>query len=284
MNKRNIKNAPTKDMPLVSVIVPTKNSGKFLHDCLGAINQQTYSEIELIVVDNFSTDDTQDIALSCGAVLYLKGPERSPQRNYGVSKSSGKYIAIIDSDMNMSKDVIKECVDAMTNSEVRGVVIPEESFGEGFWAQCKKLERSFYVGVDWIEAARFFTREDYLAAGGYNEDLISGEDWDLSNRILKGHIRGSTKALIYHNESRISLIKLLRKKYYYATHIFSYIDNDEDNSTKSEAKKILSRYALYLSQPTKLFKNPFTGVGMLVMKTLEYSTAVLATLRRSSAK
>ncbi len=60
--------------------------------------------------------------------------------------------------MELTPKVIELSVGKMTNdSAVQGVIIPEESFGIGFWAQCKALERSFYVGNDDVEGARFFS-------------------------------------------------------------------------------------------------------------------------------
>ena len=166
--------------PLVSVIVPTKNSRQFLDACLDSIRKQSYPNIELIVVDNSSTDDTQKIARKYTDKVYTKGPERSAQRNFGVTQASGEFVAIIDSDMELAPEVITQAVAQFTNPHVVGVVIPEESFGVGFWAQCKRLERSFYVGIPWMEAARVFKRATYTDLGGYDTALVSGEDWDLS--------------------------------------------------------------------------------------------------------
>src|SRR5262245_48197635 len=96
---------------LVSVIVTTKNNTATLDDCLKSIvKQQSYRPIELIVVDNFSTDDTQEIAKKYTSNVFVKGPERSTQRNYGVKKAKGEYVMIIDSDMNLSPKVIEQCV------------------------------------------------------------------------------------------------------------------------------------------------------------------------------
>jgi hypothetical protein len=148
--------------------------------------------------------------------------------------------------------------------------VPEESFGEGFWSQCKKLERSFYIGVSFMEAARFFKKSIFLKAGGYDEEMISGEDWDLSQRIEKIGQISRINDLIYHNEGRITLIKTLKKKYYYATKFNKYLKKTEAVGKAGNQTSILSRYKLFFSQPKKLFHNPFLGIGMLFMKTAEF--------------
>lgn len=257
--------------PLISVIVPTKNSSQFLDECLLSIKNQTYPNIELIVVDNFSTDETENIARKYTNRFFRLGPERCAQRNYGALKATGEYLVFIDSDMVLSPQVIHNCVEAMKGNEFKGVIIPEESFGEGFWAQCKKLERSFYIGVDAIEAARFYRLSDFKSVGGYNELLISGEDWDLSDRIeLLGPLTRISN-FIYHNEGRITLSKTLKKKYYYAQQASAYMDESKNIATAQKRKKgILGRYKLFFKKPTKLFSNPLIGFGMLFMKTSEF--------------
>lgn len=257
--------------PIVSVIVPTKNSSATLDKCLDSIKNQTYPNIEIVVVDNFSTDDTPKIAKKYTKKFYSKGPERSPQRNYAASKAEGKYVAIIDSDMILSPAVIAECVETIeASTKVAGVIIPEESFGEGFWAQCKKLERSFYVGVSYMEAARFFRKSDYLAAGGYDETMVSGEDWDLSQRIETRGTHGRIPSFIYHNEGHISLWKSIKKKFYYAEKFAKYKNSDAASSKVSQQTSVVGRYKLFFSNPKKLFKKPLLGVGMLFMKTCEF--------------
>lgn len=256
---------------LVSIIVPTYNSSQFLDMCLKSIVEQSYSNIELIVVDNNSKDNTKEIAKKYTKHVYNKGPERSAQRNYGVSKSKGEYVLIIDSDMKLSVDVVKECVEKINfNSSIKGLVIPEESFGVGFWAQCKKLERSFYVGVDWMEAARFFDRKTFDEVGGYDEELVSGEDWDLSQRIEKFGKISRIDSFIFHNEGKISLLKTIKKKYYYAGQFKKYSKKKIHSRKISKQTGIVGRYKLYFSRPIKLLKNPILGIGMIFMKTCEF--------------
>ncbi len=257
--------------PLVSVIVPTYNSALFLDACLASIKRQTYSNIELIVVDNDSTDTTKQIAKKYTDKVYNKGPERSAQRNYGVKNCTGSYIVMIDSDMELTKNVVSSCVEvATTSKQVKAVIIPEESFGEGFWAQCKKLERSFYVGNEVIEAARFFSKAIYQEVGGYDVTLVSGEDWELNQRIRNVGVVARINEFILHNEGKLSLRRTLQKKYYYAKHAHAYLVKSGTEGKLMHSAGPLARYKLFLSSPAKLFSNPIIGGGMLFMKTAEF--------------
>jgi len=92
-------------LPLVSVIVPTRNSEAFLERCLTSIRDQSYPRVEVIVVDNYSSDGTKRIARKYADRFFSKGHERSSQVNFGVSKAKGKYVYRVDSDF------VKERVD-----------------------------------------------------------------------------------------------------------------------------------------------------------------------------
>ncbi len=257
--------------PTISIIVPTYKSARTLEACLQSLKDQTYSSIEIIVVDNHSSDDTVDVARRFTPNVHVQGPERSAQRNFGVEKAKGKYVVIIDSDMELSPRVIEACVaKAEANDKIGGIVIPEESFGEGFWAQCKRLERSFYVGVDWMEAARFYRKDLYKKLGGYNESLVSGEDWDLSQRMGGVSKIDRVHEFIMHNEGRLRLGTTLKKKYYYSQKFAEYLAANKATEQVGSQIGILSRYKLFFTKPGKLFRNPVLGVGMLFMKTCEF--------------
>lgn len=257
--------------PLVSIIVTTYNNHATLDACLASITAQDYLRTELVVVDNNSTDDTVEIAKRYTPFVYTKGPERSAQRNYAVGMAKGEYVVIIDSDMELGSRVISACVQKMNEQpDLGGLIIPEESFGKGFWAQCKRLERSFYVGVDWIEAARFFRKDLYKQAGGYDGNLVSGEDWDLSRRIAAMAPIGRVTEFIRHNEGELKLGKTLQKKYYYAGKASAYLQKYAVDSKLTNQVGPVQRYKLFFSRPLRLLRNPFLGFGMLFMKTCEY--------------
>jgi hypothetical protein len=121
-----------------------------------------------------------------------------------------------------------------------------------------------------MEAARIFKRDMYRELGGYDESMVSGEDWDLSQRIATRGTLARTTAYIHHNEGELKLGRTLKKKYYYAQKIASYIEGQKDHAANIPAQTSpFSRYKLYLSDPARLLKNPVVGVGMLTMKTLE---------------
>src|SRR3990172_7363179 len=83
---------------LVSIVVPTKNSSRTLSECLRSIREQTYPSIEIIVVDDYSSDNTRQIALMFSATIVLCGGERSRQVNQGVKIAQGEFVYRVDSD------------------------------------------------------------------------------------------------------------------------------------------------------------------------------------------
>src|SRR3989344_6174590 len=128
-----------KKSPLVSVVITTRNSEETLGKLLKSVKQQSYKYKEIVVVDNDSRDKTKEIALKYTKKVYNQGPERSRQRNFGAEKAKGQYLLFLDSDMVLTEKVMEECVGEIKkgNANIGGVVIPEKSFGKGFWTKCK---------------------------------------------------------------------------------------------------------------------------------------------------
>lgn len=269
-----------KQKPLVSVVVTTRNNTGTLSACLQSIQDQTYDNIELVVVDNHSSDDTVDIAKCFTSKVYVLGPERSAQRNFAVSKAKGEYVCIIDSDMELSAEVVSACVKQVQKyPKAQALVIPEESFGEGYWANCKSFERSFYIGISWVEAARFFATKLYRQVGGYNQALTGGEDWDLTRRMREATQIGRVKPYIYHNEGRLYFMRTVRKMYYYASNAVAYFNANPDQSVLTDKSGPLARYKLFFSHPGRLLHHPLLAIGMLTLKTAEFGAGGVGYLR-----
>lgn len=264
---------------LVSIIIPTKNSQNSLAACLKSIRSQTYKNIEILVVDNHSSDKTIAIAKKYADKVFTKGPERSTQRNFGVDKSRGDYIAWFDSDMQLEKNVIRECIDQMKRASA--VIIPEKSIGSGFWAECRSLEKSCYVGDDSIEGLRFIKKSVFKKVGMFSDDFISGEDWDITIRVRqRGYKIARIKSYVFHDEGNLSLIKDLKKKYYYAKQSLPYVDRHIKEP--SDVLAFIIRPA-YLKNWQKLVADPLHTAGMFFMKTCEFGIGLIGFLEAKFA-
>jgi glycosyltransferase involved in cell wall biosynthesis len=210
-------------MALVSVVLTTKNEGKNIANCLDSVLRQTKQNLEIIVVDNNSTDETKKIARHYTEKVFNLGPERSSQRNFGVSQATGKYILYLDADMILEPGVVEECT-AICEADpaVSGIYVPERIIGHGFWIKVRSFERSFYDGTV-IDAVRFVPKSQFEATGGFDEALWGAEDWDFDKKI-----RGSGKVVVckselMHNEGDFNLGVYLNKKSYYAGSFDKYV-------------------------------------------------------------
>jgi len=264
--------------PLVSVIITTKNSEETLDRCLKSIKNQTYKKIEIILVDNNSTDKTKQIARKYTKLVFNKGPERSAQRNLAIKKSKGDFVYIIDSDFVLESKVIEECVNKMKKGFDAIVVhnTPDESIS---WiAKTRKFETNMYKYNLDHSAARFFKKSVFLAIGGYNEKVIAGEDYDIQNKLnRKGYKTGFVDAEAIHLGEPKSFRKHMKKYYDYGKDFVNYRkDHKEESKTQlSFIRPVYKKnWKNFLFHPIKsiififyhLCKFSFGGIGYLVGK------------------
>ena len=252
--------------PLVSVVITTKNSKNDLPRLLSSLQSQSYPNLETIVVDNHSTDDTLTVAKRFTSKTFTRGPERSAQRNYGAKKAAGVYLLFLDSDMELSPDVIKNCVEVIAaNPTIGAVVVPEQSIGKRFWEQVKAFERSFYetsLNSD-IDSARFFSRQAFTQAGGYDEAVTGPEDWDLSESVRKNSGLVKISSPIYHHENIPSLRSQAKKFYYYGLKSYRTLAKQNQNAISPKTIPFL-RPELY-RQGSKLVAHPILSLGMTIL-------------------
>lgn len=257
--------------PLVSVIITTKNEEDVLERLLISIKNQRYSSIERVVVDNKSTDSTKKIAQRYTKNVFDFGPERSAQRNFGAKKAKGEFLFILDADMELEANVIEKCVTEMQKDKKLGcIAIPEKPIATNFWEKVKAYERSFYSleGDSETDAPRFFRREAFEKAGGYDETVTGPEDWDLPETIKKlGYHSKWIRVYINHYERIPSLISLFRKKYYYGLRAHRYFSKQKVSLVS--AKTIYFLRPVFYKNWKILVAHPFLTIAMFGMLTGE---------------
>jgi glycosyltransferase involved in cell wall biosynthesis len=209
----------------VSIIIPTRNAAGTLEACLKSIKMQSYSNVEVIITDNYSKDETREIGREHGAKVMICGP-RPPHNNFftaptqrriGAQHATGDFLFFVDADMVLEQKLIKECLEKCIDG-ADAIAIPEVSFGNGFWSECKIAERKCYfeqsLSDQTIQACRFIERSAYESVGGWNESVGCFDDWDITMELRKHgfKIRLSDNR-IFHNEGYLKLSKIIRKKY-----------------------------------------------------------------------
>lgn len=272
--------------PLVSIVVPTRNSAGMIGNCLESVRCQTYPNIELIVVDGFSSDKTLEIAKQYTQHVFVFGPDQSKervfggpyQRNYGVSQAKGEFVYYVDSDMELPPELISTCVQACLQNGYDALNIYEESFGQSFWAKCKWLERACYVGEPLIAGPRFIRREVWNVLGGLDAKLGGGDDWDFHDRLLEGGYKiGAVQLLVRHNEGNLRLGPLFRKRYVYGKTVRQYFQKHK-NFQRNFSKFTLFRSCFFKNW--RLFlAHPVLAIGMVIMRVGEYVSALLGIIK-----
>ncbi|MEM2930414.1 MAG: glycosyltransferase family A protein [Thermoproteota archaeon] len=268
---------------MVSVIIPTYNSEGTIDACLRSIREQTYQNVEVIVVDNYSKDKTREIANRWKIKFFQLNAERAEAKNFGLKKARGKYICFIDSDMELTKNVIEECISLMENDErIGGIIIPERSIGNSFWVKVRDFERSFYVGTE-IESARFFRKDLAEKVNGFDKEVIAFEESTLPQKIEKMgyNVKSRINAVILHHEENFSLSKWLKKKFYYGKSTSKYKEKFGEYADKQMS--IFYRSLIFLKN-RRFYSEPYLALGVITLKLLECFSAKLGYLTYGHAK
>jgi glycosyltransferase involved in cell wall biosynthesis len=256
--------------PKVSIIIPTKNSGRTLHKCLESIREQTYKNIEILVADANSEDNTYQIAASFDATTLVVEGERTVAKNSASKKANGEFLMFIDSDMFLQPTVVEECVHAFDFTGIGGVVIPEKTIGSGFWIRVRDFERNFYLGTI-IESARFFWKQDVLDVGGFDEDIITYEESTLPQKLKRLGLKTDERitSFILHDEGEFELGKWLSKKRSYSRTARIYEERYKEFS--KQQLRIIARAKIFVKDGNwkKLLKHPTLATGIIILKFLE---------------
>ncbi len=254
--------------PLVSVIVPTKNSSATLEACLKSIQEQTYPHVEVIVVDNFSTDTTQEIAKKYTEKVFTQGPERSAQTNFGVAQAKGEYVYKVDSDFVLDPEVVQECVEEAAKGFDAVVVHNSPDVRVSWIARIRKFEVDMYKYDLTHSSARFVRKEVYEKIGGFNSDITAGEDYDFQNKLNRGGYKtGFIEAEALHLGEPKHFWSHMYKYYVYGKDFVHY---QRENSKESPKQLGFFRW-VYIKHWRKFLASPFLSVGFIVYSFFKFS-------------
>ena len=218
--------------PTVSVIVPVYNVEKYLARCVDSITSQTYENLDIILVDDGSTDNSGRICDEYAKkdtrirVIHQKNKGASAARNCGITAASGNYIGFIDSDDWIDKDMYELLVNTAIEHHADiarcdtylnyddGTEKTNSDYSNVRVLDCvQAIKETVYTDINMSMCNKLFASY-ILKAEMFNESLICTEDWELNYRILKK------------NDTLISAYINLPKYHYYmrdgsATHSWS---------------------------------------------------------------
>jgi len=262
--------------PLISIIIPTYKSAKTLKLVLESIKNQTYDNIEVIVVDRPSCDGTEQLVKKFGYKYIAFNSERTKAVNHGAKISSGDFIYYIGSDYVLEANLIEKVVKTVLKEGADAAIIQNSILPTGFWSKVKWLEKECYKGDDLVEAARFFSRKAFFDVGGYDEEMVAYEEHDLHNRLLeKGYkiVRVNGVKEINIGEPN-SLWLYARKYYYYGKTVGKYLRKYPKKSLVQLSPIRLS----YLRCWKKFIRHPILTLGFVVYQVVRYFSAGLGYL------
>ena len=186
----------------VSVVIPCYNQARFLGEAIDSVLRQTYPPVDVIVVDDGSTDDTASVAQRYAAVNYLRQPnEGAPSaRNRGLRSSQGEFVLFLDADDRLLPDAIAQGITALGDHQDWALVTghvrliaadgtvettPPQAHAAG--DQFLALLRSNYI---WTPGVVLYRRSVLEAVGPFDPAALASADYELNVRIARQHAIG----------------------------------------------------------------------------------------------
>ena len=183
-------------MPTISVIIPTYNGARYIREAIDSVLAQTYTDYEIIVVDDGSTDDTAAILQSYGDrinPIHQPNQKLPTARNNGVAASKGKYIAFLDSDDQFLPDKLQIQARMLDENPDLGLVASGHE-------EIDEAGRSISITHPWIHfpnislesilfyglappSAVLIRRDWFELVGGFDPAFIYTEDMDFWYRL-----------------------------------------------------------------------------------------------------
>ena len=189
-----LRGEPAPADPKVTVVIPCHNYGRFLSEAVESVLHQTHTNLEIIIVNDGSTDDTAEVASRYkDKALYRYLPNRGPAaaRNTGISLSSGHYVAFLDADDWLEPSFVAECLKALGDHPDVAYAFPQVFF---FGRREAISQFPHYNAASAtrrrIPSCSVFRHQAFTAVR-FDEGLRAGlEDWDLFHSLAEHGAKG----------------------------------------------------------------------------------------------
>ncbi|KKD39484.1 glycosyltransferase family 2 protein [Limnoraphis robusta] len=189
-------------MPQISIIIPVYNGATTIQATIDSVLAQTFSDFELIIVDDGSTDDTLKIISQYGdpriQVVSSSHAGAAATRNRGLKQASGEYIAFLDADDLWTPDKLEAQLNALQTHLEAAVAYSWTDFIDeaGSWRQAgrhRTVNGEAYAAMllyNFIESGSnpLIRRDALNTVGGFDESLTGGQDWDLYLRLAARYL------------------------------------------------------------------------------------------------
>jgi len=197
--------------PRVSVVVPCFNLGQFVGDAIGSVLAQTYTDLEVILVDDGSTD-AETVAfvgsLSKPRTRVIRTDHRglSAARNTGFRASASDYVCALDADDLLEADWLSRAVERLDSEpDLAFVSHWLEAFGDERWVwKPGRFDLGILLDVNVFNGAALLRRSVFNATRGFDETMRDGcEDWEFWIGVLEGGHKGTIiPDVLYHYRRR----------------------------------------------------------------------------------
>ena len=152
------------NIPKVSVVIPVYNSAQYLRECLDSILKQSLKEIEIICVDDASTDSSADIIkqyMASDDRLQLLRLENNcgagAARNHGMAQAKGEYIIFLDADDFFAEEMLSKSYSRAIDTDSDIVLFQGEKYSE----RTKRFSSFSYLQLKWLKDVAVFSRKDF---------------------------------------------------------------------------------------------------------------------------
>lgn len=187
------KHQNPKQSPRVSVLIPVYNGERYLKYALDSVHAQTFSDYELIVMDDGSTDQTAAIAQSDPSVRFIRGEHRgiSVSRNLAIDAARGEFIAFLDADDMWAPEKLEKQVAYLDNNPDLEIVFTGlKNFFDGKTEEMTDRQKQLLnAKLDRYLVTGCIRAELFRKYGNFREDLPHGEDTEWMMRLCAAGIR-----------------------------------------------------------------------------------------------